>query len=245
MAARFGFEGGLVPGVTVSAYLAHPAVVAWGADYVARGAASIVVEKPVYDGHPFSVEVTADGEHAYNAVLSDQSGSVRARGRCWLPTELPIAPQRRGDAMISSDHQPPAATPATLRRLQGSGLGAMQIRWNDTADLTTYFRDSALMPMPFKLTGGRYAHLGFVLGLTNWAMDSNLYLNPWMHLQTDSQCFRAIEYDTELVVESAIIDLFEKKGHHFCDVDVNAFQLIDDAPVMHARLRAIYQLRGA
>ena len=29
VAARFGFEGGLVPGVTVSAYLAHPAVMAW------------------------------------------------------------------------------------------------------------------------------------------------------------------------------------------------------------------------
>lgn len=33
--AQFGFEGGLVPGVIVSAYLAHTAVAAWGLDYKA------------------------------------------------------------------------------------------------------------------------------------------------------------------------------------------------------------------
>jgi hypothetical protein len=46
-------------------------------------------------------------------------------------------------------------------------------------------------------------------------------------------------------VESAIVDLFEKKGHHFCDVQVNAFRSHDEAAVMHCRLRAIYQLRGS
>ncbi|MFT4562931.1 MAG: hypothetical protein ACI9BW_002682 [Gammaproteobacteria bacterium] len=245
VAARFGFEGGLVPGVTVSAYLAHPAVLAWGPEYVSSGAARLVVEKPVYDGYPFSVEVSADGENAYNAVLSDQSGSIRARGRCWMPAELPVAPQRRGDPILSPDLQRPPDTPETMRSLQSSGLGALQICWDDAAELTTYFRDPTLMPTPLNLAGGRNAHLGFVLGLTNWALGRNAHINPWMRLQTESQCFRAVEYGTGLVVESAIVDLFEKKGHHFCDVDVDAFQISDDAPVMHARLRAIYQLRGA
>jgi hypothetical protein len=100
------------------------------------------------------------------------------------------------------------------------------------------------MPLLLRPTGGRYAHLGLVLGVTNWALASNVLLSPWLHLQTDSQCFSAIEYGRELIVESAIIDLFEKKGHHFCDVDVAAFDIADDAPVMRTRLRAIYQLRG-
>lgn len=245
VAARFGFEGGLVPGVTVSAYLAHPAVVAWGLEYVARGAAYLVIEKPVYDGHPFSVEVTEDGERAFDAVLTDETGTVRARGRCWVPDELPGAPQRRGDAMLSPDLERPRGTPETMRRLQRTGLGALQVSWNDSAEITTYFRNSELMPMPFKVAGGRHAHLGFVLGLTNWALGSNVRISPWLHLQAELQCFRAIEFGAELIVESAIVDLFEKKGHHFCDVDVTAFQTSDDSPVMHARLRAIYQLRRA
>jgi len=39
VARRFGFRGGLVPGVTVTAYLCHPAVDAWGMDWLARGRA--------------------------------------------------------------------------------------------------------------------------------------------------------------------------------------------------------------
>ena len=245
MAAQFGFEGGLVPGVTVSAYLAHPAVVAWDLSYVAGGAAHLVIEKPVYDGRPFSVEVTADGERAYDAVLKDQSGSVRARGRCWVPEELPEAPRRRGDAELSPGLARPHGTPQIMRHLQQTGLGALRVRWNDDAELTTYFRDSGLMPGPLGGAGGRHAHLGFVLGLTNWALGSNVRIGPWLHLQTESQCFAAIEFGAELIVESAILDLFEKKGHHFCDVEVNAFRASDDTPLMHARLRAIYQLRGA
>lgn len=245
VAARFGFEGGLVPGVTVSAYLAHPAVKAWGLAYVAGGAAHLVIEKPVYDGRPFAVEVTADGEHAYDAVLTDRSGAVRARGRCWLPNELPEPPRRRGDAELSPHQTRPRGTPRAMRRLQETGLRALRVCWNDKAELTTYFRDSGLLPVPLNPAAGRYAHLGFVLGLTNWALGSNMRIGPWLHLQTESQCYRAIEFGEELIVESAITDLFEKKGHHFCDVDVSAFRTSDDAPLMHARLRAIYQLRGA
>ena len=245
VAARFGFEGGLVPGVTVSAYLAHPAVMAWGLEYVTRGAAHIIVKKPVYDGRPFSVEVTTEDDRAYDAVLKDQSGSVRARGRCWLPEDLAEPPRRRGDAELSSDHERPRGTPETMHRLQQTGLGAMRVRWNDDAELTTYFRDSRLMPAPLGPANGHHAHLAFLLGLTNWALGSNVRIGPWLHLQTESQCFRAIEFGSELIVESAIVDLFEKKGHHFCDVEVSAFQAGDDAPLMHARLRAIYQLRGA
>jgi hypothetical protein len=100
------------------------------------------------------------------------------------------------------------------------------------------------MPAPVSPAGAHCASLGFVLGLTNWALAGNVYLTPWLHLQTDSQCFAAIEYGTELIVESAIVDLFEKKGHHFCDVDVAAFVAADDSPVMLTRLRAIYKLRG-
>tara|TARA_B110000503_G_scaffold18803_1_gene27854 strand:+ start:3579 stop:4394 length:816 start_codon:yes stop_codon:yes gene_type:complete len=245
IATKYGFEGGLVPGVTVSAYLAHPAVDAWGQAYVAGGAAHIVVEKPVFDGHAFEVAVSVDDvEQAYDAVLTDASGAIRARGRCWLPAELPQAPTRRGDAILTAGYQRPIGTPDVMRRLQRDGMAALRICWDDSAELTTYFSDANSMPAPVSPAGAHCASLGFVLGLTNWALAGNVYLTPWLHLQTDSQCFAAIEYGTELIVESAIVDLFEKKGHHFCDIDVAAFVAADDSPVMRTRLRAIYKLRG-
>ena len=37
VARRFGFSGGLVPGVDVYAYMAHAPVTRWGRDFLARG----------------------------------------------------------------------------------------------------------------------------------------------------------------------------------------------------------------
>ena len=69
-------------------------------------------------------------------------------------------------------------------------------------------------------------------------------MSPWLHLQTESQHYLAIAPGTELIVEAAICDLFEKKGHEFVDVEVGVFQRSDDAAVASVRLRAIYKLRA-
>ena len=60
VAKQFGFTGGLVPGVTVSAYLMHPAVEHWGMDWLLRGRAKAVVKRPLYDGDRFDVTVVDD-----------------------------------------------------------------------------------------------------------------------------------------------------------------------------------------
>ena len=59
MAKRYGFKGGLVPGVTLSAYLTQPAVSHWGQAFLDRGWAEIKILHPVYHGEPFDVMVRA------------------------------------------------------------------------------------------------------------------------------------------------------------------------------------------
>ena len=50
VAQRFGFSGGLVPGVDVYAYMAHPAVARWGRPFLEAGSLEARFLKPVYDG---------------------------------------------------------------------------------------------------------------------------------------------------------------------------------------------------
>ena len=50
VARRFGFTGGLVPGVDVYAYMAHPAVARWGRDFLEAAPCEARFLKPVYDG---------------------------------------------------------------------------------------------------------------------------------------------------------------------------------------------------
>jgi len=50
VAQRFGFRGGLVPGVEIFAYMSHMPVVKWGRSFLLFGAMEARFTKPVYDG---------------------------------------------------------------------------------------------------------------------------------------------------------------------------------------------------
>jgi hypothetical protein len=242
VAHRFGFQGGLVPGVVVSAYLIHPAVEAWGVDWLSRGRAEVVVEHPLYDGEAFEVVLEDVSEEAYSARLVGASGDFRARATVALPSAAPDPPILRGDARISAGHDRPLASREIFERLRESGLGAVRVRWPE-AEITTYTKDPADMPRLLQQEAEGYANPAFVLGMSNWALAANVRMSPWLHLQTEHQNFAVISPGSELVVEQRIAHLFEKKGHEFVDVDLAAFQL-DGRPVMSATLRAIYKLRG-
>ena len=242
IAQRFGFQGGLVPGVVVSAYLLQPAVAAWGCDWLSRGRAEVVVERPLYDGERFDVSVTGATDEGYTAELRVTSRDVRARATVALPSSAPEPPELRGDPRIGAGHERPGASRATFEGLRTRGLGAVRVRWPE-AEITSYTADPADMPHWLRLAAEGFANPAFVLGMSNWALAANVRMSPWLHLQTWHQNFAAIPPGSELVVEQRIADLFEKRGHEFVDVDLAAFQL-DGRPVVSARLRAIYRLRG-
>ena len=73
VARRYGFSGGLVPGVDVMAYMMHLPVAKWGRAFLERGLVEARFVKPVYDGE--IAEATADES---NDTLSIQ---VHSRGR--------------------------------------------------------------------------------------------------------------------------------------------------------------------
>lgn len=241
VARAYGFRGALVPGVTVSAYLIHPAIVAWGEDWLRRGSARCVVHSPVYDGEPFRVELESGGDTGYEAVLIDQRGARCATASVALPECAPPPPAFRGDPRLDRSAERSPATRAAMEALRERGLRAMRARWDGSAEITRYLREASQMPAVFAERG--YANPAFVLGLTNWVLAGNVCMSPWLHLQTGSQNFRAIPNGTELVVEARIADLFEKRGHEFVDVDVSIFLLDGLEAAAQVRLRAIYRLR--
>ena len=67
----------------------------------------------------------------------------------------------------------------------------------------------------------------FSIRCSNWILSGNAYMNPWVHLQTISQNYRPVSYDTELIAEMEINKIYEKKGHEFIDVFVNLFDESD------------------
>jgi hypothetical protein len=242
VAQAYGFRGGLVPGVVVSAYLLHPAAVAWGVDFASRGRAHVRVSSPVYDGEPFRVDVAGAESARYGVSLVDVRDTTCATAEVSLPDAVDAPPVRRGDPPLTRDPARPVATRAALERLRERGMAALHAHWSARAEITGYLREpSAMAPV---YVGPGLATPAFVLGLSNWVLAGNLRMPAWLHLETRSAFFAPIEPDTEVVAEAAVVDLFERKGHAFVDLDVDIFGARDDAARASVRLRAIYRLRG-
>jgi hypothetical protein len=253
MAKQYGFQGGLVPGVTVSAYLTHPAVAAWGLKWLESGRAHVTVSSPLYDEEAFDVEVSNTSEFEYNAKLIRPGGVVSATAEVSIPNVVKAMPKKRGDPLLEAGYEPPKALPDAIRQLQMQGCFAMPYAWGGPHNMQTYLRQHSAMPELLDPAQGGYANMSFILGLSNWVLAANTYMNPWIHLETTSQNYAAIPAGTELVVEMQVLDLFSKKGHEFLDVEVNVFEnnvseknggAAEAVCFSSIELRAIYKLRG-
>ena len=120
---------------------------------------------------------------------------------------------------------------------------AVRARWDEANNMSTYLKEPGRMPDVHQFKGGAIANGAFLLGLTNRALAANAYMNPWIHVQTDSQYYAVVENGSDLIIECDIHDLFNRKGHEFVDLNVAVYRKESAEPVMSAVLRAIYRLR--
>ena len=244
LAQRFGFDGALVPGVTLSAYLTHPGVEAWGMDFLERANVHVKILSPVYDGEMFSVQITEQSAHSYSAHLLRDRDIVSATADIALTnaTSLQTPPQRRGDPIAAEDNAPPTATPQRWQELRNNGCMACRYQWGPNNLMRRYLRAPSLMPA--LLSGDTpFANMSFILGTSNWAAASNAGMNPWVHLETRSQNFCAIADGASVITEMQLLGTFEKKGHHFFDARFTLFDETSDRCYADIELRAIYRLR--
>lgn len=243
LAKEYGFEGGLVPGVTISAYLAHPVIEVWGKDWLERGFANCRITSPLYDNERFQVFLDSVDDHHMNTTLIRSNGVASANAETSITKDLPKAPSLRKDKIVEIDFEAPVATKEVWLKLKEEGCRAFKFYWGGK-DPLTYLRDINSLPDLLQPHKGGFSNLCFLLGCSNWVLAGNTYMNPWVHLQTISQNFRPVPHGTSLLTEMDINKVYEKKGHEFVDVNVNLFDEKDEVCVMSINLIAIYKLRG-
>ena len=176
MARRFGFRGGLVPGVEVFAYMAHMPVARWGRSWLERGQAECRFLKPVYDGAVARVTATEDGE--VTGTLRDQRpASVRNRAR-FHPRR--IGGSRPRSMRCRQPHRPPSGWRRARRHWRpGRALGITPVTI-DRAMLGSYLDDIRETEPIYRAEG--LVHPGQMLRLANQALVQNVVLGPWIHV---------------------------------------------------------------
>jgi acyl dehydratase len=237
VARRFGFAGGLVPGVEVYAYMTHLPVARGGAAWLERGSAECRFAKPVYDGR--MVEVSASEAGGALSIAVESEGERCATGTAALPDESAPAPAVRPAVPIPAPEDRPDAGEATLavgRRISSRPLALTR------EYLEQYLADIGESE-PLYLRE-RLVHPALVLRLSNSALKENVKLGPWIHTGSAIRHCGLAHAGVSLAAHAEVAANYERHGHRLVDLDV---VIVADAAraIAHVRHTAIYRLRRA
>jgi acyl dehydratase len=234
VAKRFGFSGGLVPGVDVMAYMMHLPVTKWGRAFLERGLIEARFVKPVYDGE--TVEITGEESAGVLAIQVESRGQLCATGSASLPASAPLVPiaDFRDTAPVS-ERKPVDAGSYEL----GKWLGTVPRAW--AGESANEYLSDVRERDPIYASEG-LGHPGLVQRVMNRVLVDNAILDPWIHVGSRMQLLSAARSGDELTARAKVTGNYEKKGHRFVELD--ALVVANGrTPVAHCQHIAIYQPR--
>jgi hypothetical protein len=229
VAKQYGFRGGLVPGVTLFAYLLHPVLERHGRDFLDGGTMSARFVSPIYEGE--EVVVALDGEAV---TLTNPAGEVCCTGAVGHDPTGPLDVVTDAGGVLPSPKLAPE--PASLPH--GRVLGGL----SSTASVEAAHRhlDSIGELPPAGVLRDDEIHPGVVLRLANDVLVANVAMGPWIHTASEMTVHAPVLDGQPLVTTATVVDGFTRKGNDWVVLDV--VLVAGGAPVMRVRHTAIYRL---
>jgi acyl dehydratase len=234
VARRFGFSGGLVPGVDVLAYMLHLPVAKWGRAFLERGLIEARFLKPVYDGEIADVmAIESDGGLS---IEVESRSEFCATGSASLPTSAPsFSLDDFTEVAAVAERKPVNANSYQV----GKWLGTLPRGWAGDA-AKEYLHDIRERDEIYAREG--LGHPGLLQRVMNKALVDNAILGPWIHVGSRMQLLSAARSGDELAARAKVTGNYEKKGHRFVELD-GLVVANGKTPVAHCRHIAIYQPR--
>jgi acyl dehydratase len=234
VARKFGFSGGLVPGVDVFAYMIHIPVRKWGRAFLERGVIETRFVKPVYDGE--FADVTAKESDGVLTIEVESRGEQCATGTASLPASAPsFSLSDYRDASPVAERKPVNAASYETEKW----LGTIPRSW--PADMAAeYLRDIREPDAIYGREG--LGHPGLLQRMMNKVLVDNAILGPWIHVGSRMQLLSAGKVGDELTARAKVTGNYEKKGHRFVELDALVIAN-NKTPLAHCHHIAIYQPR--
>jgi hypothetical protein len=212
VASRFGFTGGLVPGVDVFAYMTRAPLALWGADWLSQGRIRARFNRPVYDGD----SATLTAEDAGSGVLSltlEARGETCGAGTAWRDDGGAL-PEIQPEADLPLPDARPPASPDSLP--VGRVLGSLkEIYFADVG--RSHLENTRQDPAPFE--GGDIANPAYLLRRANYVLSQSVRLGPWIHVESDARLHGVIRDGEWLETRAVVAENVEKNGHRIVTLD--------------------------
>jgi hypothetical protein len=234
VARQLGFSGALVPGVELFAYLTHPLVEAWGADFLRQGRIDARFRQPVYDGELVVAHVAEAGDDGVDLELRGPDGSIRSVGHAARAAVRPEDLGRFSDAPL-----PTILPAAAAESLRPGPLGSIREDVDHRASAAYLDAISETLPIYREQS---LVHPGALLRMVNAVLVRNVELGPWIHTASSCVLLGLARVPSTLRAHAVVTETFERNGHEYVRYD--ALVLCGDEPVMCVEHTAIYAVHG-
>lgn len=212
-APRYGYKGGLVPGVGTFGYMSRPVAAALGRDWLERGTLTGKFIKPIYDNDTIRVEARVVSTDPLRVLLSvlNEEGTLCAVGEASIlreesainVAEFPLQPKPG----------PGSKFPPTADALkEGTQIGSLcfPLDYVDVERGIVSDLDDAL-----ELYRGPTAlcHPAFVVQKANVVVTESVDLGPWIHTESNVE-YHAQPTQGELVcLRAKVRNSYVRRGH--------------------------------
>lgn len=236
-AKQLGFAGGLVPGVTLYGYLTHPLLALLGQSFLERSSFDVRFRRPVYEGEVVTTQVriieSGDDFCSFELELRNPAGEACVIGSARYPV-----PPRDTPPVPAVAALPVARRPATPEELHGNRqLGTLHEIFTRTQSekfLASMGEDLCIYQS--------LVHPAWLLRQANYVVDRNLAVGPWIHVASEIQHLGVVHLDEPYAVHGKVVELTERKGNDYADIDV---VIVTTRPVMRVLHKAIYRMAAA
>jgi hypothetical protein len=242
-ARRYGFHAGLVPGISVFAYMSRPLVDLMERDWLQHGSAEVRFVRPIYDGEEIRVtgsvsSLSKDGTVCIDYQAANNQGVPCGIGRAQLPAHAP-------EPEPSLENYPAGKSrlrrPISLESLQpGEFLTPLtsEFTWNVHWQ---YCRKSI---RDYHALYEKALHPGWILGRASRILASNYAIPAWIDVSCEVQNYRLQEEECLVETRGRVHDKYERGGDHFIVLDLAVFarnhclQTIRYTAIFHIALSA-------
>ena len=241
VAQKYGFRGGLVPGVAHYAYLSKPLVDAYGRDWLERGVATVRFDAPIYEGDPVCTTVR-DTQPTVRLELENGDGAPCSHLLALLPDDanteriLELTPgfesppksadptnleQGYAAALLPPTNERPPAGVVSLPA--GKPLGSLKLPALLDASAARELEQRYRAPSTLYQGANALRPAAFVLDMANEILASNVLLGPWIHASSRVRHWQASRFDEPLELRGRVASSWQRKGNEWVELDLALF----------------------
>ncbi|MCC6533410.1 MAG: MaoC family dehydratase [Burkholderiales bacterium] len=211
VARQFGFEGALVPGVTLFAHMTRPLVERHGEAWVGNAIAEVSFSKPAYQGDALTVRTSVDAHaQGYALTCTNEEGVELARMMAQIPSVRPAVDPRADIAPSAPIRERPIVSWALMEigkpfpALAWAPARADNVHWcDDVRDDLALYREGASPPL----------HPGLVLRQANFALRNRFAIPAWIHTGSRIVFHEVLRVGPAYEVRAIPEEKWQRKGH--------------------------------